>query len=206
MLRFKRDIEEAARSAGYALGLDPNEVRQELWLTLLRKGITEASLAEKGGRLYLFTMAKNLGKNMLRDSRAIVVDLSETQGDEDDALGAVLSKTTDGSMTSPAEDVVQAEAMTIIKEHMVEVLDGVEAKHREVLQAYYIDGLDARDIAQRLTLTWVRAKQRLMNARRALGSAEADLQLWREYSWPDARKVYDGSTAGGTEALRAKLR
>lgn len=182
-------VKAAAKSVARKYSVDKGDLEQDIWVALL-----EDEKQDYHNRQGIYTIAHSKAIDMYRrTSRETAADLSETyeldlDEAEDVELGQYLTATTDGGLTHPEQDVLFADRVQAIKEHVEAIVDGHKSGQREVLEAYYLKGLDYLEAAQALGLPIGTVKSRLGRAREALGPVEAALRTWREFAYPGARR------------------
>lgn len=199
--KYGQDLTAMSTWAAKRYNLDPDDVHQDMVLSLLEGGHTAQTIAAKGGTKYLRTVSRNRAHNLKRKTNRLeVVDMSE--GGADGALGTFLTATTDGSISNPQLELDHKYTLATIQVHINRIVRE-SGEHQRILNLYYLQGLGLEDVAKTMGLPPNKkaASWHLSKARAFIGEAQADLKLWRAYAHPEA----SGSTrppARGTEKLQ----
>ena len=204
-----KTIKEAARKAAYKYGVDADDLEQDIWVKLAEDA-SAALIALRDGHPYIYTIAYNMAINLNRRRRVeSPADLSETTPEEDvdgSEQGPWLSETVDGAVTRPEDDVLWAETLGEVQEHVEALVAQAPDYQQSVLRAYYLDGMSYQEAADALGLAINTVSTRLARARSALGPTEGALRAWREFQYPDSRRPDLNGGRGHSGALLSILR
>lgn len=186
------ECERINRKWGYAVA-DADDVVQETYLTILENGEDPSTKDNPGAWLRSVIRNKTLqavdgrthyGREVQADLR---VPEEYDEGGEGESLGAYLVKSNPAN-DDPEAETIGADTLGTAEAMLHGCLSLLVGRERKVAEAYYLDGLDAKDIAGLLGVSHQVVKHIMSAAKRRLGPSEADLRAWRTAMFPEARK------------------
>lgn len=171
-----RDLEDAAWHAARKYGQDADDVLQSTAEALLKAGHNLKTV----DRPLVYVYARNAAIDIWRrESHSTPWDTTtDAQGNDG------ITRHTQMLPDSQTEVDLVMTLEAIVLPHM----GALEGTQRDVAVAYYLDGLEGPEIAQRLGLTPANVRYHLSKVRKTLGEHEGDLAIYRGWAHPGAHK------------------